>query len=171
MSQQDTLITGGQSMSDWDSLDHKAREAEPEPHVEDTPLNVDDEKWKKLAFLAITLSETRDRLEEMKALESATVAEIERYLPGGDPDEEPVVYPLIGTVQMTVTYRDRWLWDQDTLDSILGGEGDETLPSFIKKSTRVDRKKFAALPTSEQSKWKPALTRKHAPAKIEVDNV
>jgi hypothetical protein len=164
-------------MSDWSSLDYSAdREIDAGPEklsdvIRTEPSTsteeIDTETNVKLALLAQTLMTAREELEKHKFLADAAVAEIERLVPGGDPADGTLLIPL-SDMTIEVTFRDRWLWDQGMIEDIIGKDEDHTVPDFIKKSVRVDRKKFEALPTSEQNIWKPALTRKHAPAKIEV---
>lgn len=70
--------------------------------------------------------------------------------------------------RVMLTRSERWKWDQEVLNRIIGDDPEEDLPDYVKRSTTINRKKFESLPDDEQDKWKPALTREAAPAKIEV---
>lgn len=60
---------------------------------------------------------------------------------------------------------ERWEWDQDVLKGIVGDTDDP----IVQKRLTIQRRKFEALPASEQATYLPALTRKAGPLKITIE--
>ena len=67
---------------------------------------------------------------------------------------------------VSVSRTERWTWDTESLESILGSP--DNWPEYVKKSVSVDKRRFQKLPQEEQERLKPALTRSLNKPKVKV---
>lgn len=103
---------------------------------------------------------TRQRREIDAALQL-----IEGEIAHSFPDIEGEVKKFTQNYEVTVTRAERWSWDQGALREIYG---EEPLPDFIRRSLNVDKRRFRALPESEQVALRHALTRTLTGPKVKV---
>lgn len=74
---------------------------------------------------------------------------------------------VAGNVTITVSWPEKWEWDEGKLKEIVGDD-DEALPPFVSKSLKVNKKAFQNEPQTEQAKFLPALTTKPGTPKITI---
>lgn len=124
------------------------------------PASTVDERVEELALTYSDLAVQRKDIDEQMQQLSAEIA---HYAPETSTEhvfETP-------RCEVSVTRSERWSWNQEQLEEILGA--DETVwPDHVKKTVTVDKRKFQKLPADEQERLKPALTRKLDPAKVKV---
>ena len=104
-------------------------------------------------------------LEAQAELIRAEMDELKKTIAGQFPEEAGKLFAETPSYKIFCERPEKWSWDKDQLEHIFG-EGE--LPSYVRRSLSVDKRKFEALPASEKAPLLPALTRKPGSPKIEV---
>jgi hypothetical protein len=109
------------------------------------------------------LMEQKERIDErLEVLEIKLAAEFKEEV------GEQII--RVGDTRIvTCTRTERWSWDTETLEAILAAS--PNLPSHVKRSLSVDKRKFEGLSDDDKKTLLPALTRKPGGAKIKVQEV
>lgn len=125
-----------------------------------TPTSNVEERVEALALAYSELATQKSDIDEQMQKLSQEIA---HYAP------ESAIEHVIETprCEVSVTRSERWSWDQEQLEEILGAD-EAQWPEHIKRTVTVDKRKFQKLPAEEQERLKPALTRKLDAAKVKV---
>lgn len=82
------------------------------------------------------------------------------------PEDAGEFQESFGSMHVTVNRAERWNWDTDVLEGIVGAM--PKLPECVNRKLSVDKRKFQKLPEPDRLVLLPALERKPGPAKISV---
>jgi len=82
------------------------------------------------------------------------------------PEEAGEFSDSYGTMFVKVSRAERWTWDSDVLEGLVGAM--PKTPECVTKKLSVDKRKFQKLPDPDRAALLPALERKPGPAKISV---
>lgn len=127
---------------------------------------IEDEILDRLADRAEALLYAERELAACAEAKKRLIIEIEELIP--ETAEGPIKVP---GWTISIERGERWTWDKDILEQLLATKGindPADIPSFITRSTTINRKVFDAQPEDVRKEWIIALTRKKGATKIVV---
>jgi hypothetical protein len=120
------------------------------------------EKKPRLQRIAEEYEQAKQQYGSLKA----TIDDLEMRIVGEVPEDFGEHTIEAGELDIIVKRNDRFQWDQEILNEVLGDM--VSLPSFVKVAYSIDKKKFNAASDEERELLLSALTRKQGTINITV---
>lgn len=111
-----------------------------------------------------TLALEHEKLQENLTEITDRLAWIESEIVHLFPEQEGELSQSVSNHNVIVSRTEKWTWDKAMLEKFFS----HCFPDYIRRTLSVDKRKFLQLPTEEQDKLRPCLTRSLNKAKVKV---